>query len=96
MIPNPMEGRQSHDALVMGELDPEVFLFFFAKNQPAVFGRTRGARQALIATFFQRFYDECLRQGVTSKWDPDQDILVEAILSRLNFNPPRKKKNVTS
>lgn len=92
MISNPMEGHQSHDAMVMGELSPEVFDYFFARSAPSVFGKTRGVRQALIATFFQRFYEECKKHEVLPQWDPEQDLVVEGILSRLNFNAVKTKK----
>lgn len=86
-LTNPHRTSADHACTVMAELSPEVFNFFFNRYGPSVFGGSRGARQALICSFFEKLHKECLRQGIEQKWLPEQEKQIQEILNRLNFNP---------
>jgi hypothetical protein len=82
-IPNPMPNATSQHR-VMADLDAQVWDYFFK----GVFPGTKGPRQALICTFFQRFYEACQKENIVPIWDVDNESKVAGVLARLNFNSP--------
>lgn len=82
-IPNPMPNATSSHR-VMADLDANVWNYFFK----GVFPGTKGPRQAMICTFFLKFYEACQKEGIVPLWDVDNEEKVGAILRQLNFNPP--------
>lgn len=82
-IPNPMPNATSAHR-VMADLDKDVWDYFFK----GVFPGTKGPRQAMICTFFLKFYEACQKENIVPIWDVDNESKVAAVLQRLNFNPP--------
>ncbi len=76
---------------VMAEIPADVFNFFFNKEK-SVFTGTPGARQALIKKFFVSLHNECLRQGVIPRWDPEQEQLVMRLASNITYRVKRTKR----
>jgi len=73
---------------VQADIDKNIYDYFFRH----VIAYSHGSRQALITFFFQRFYDECKKQGIAMVWDEDNGTKLTEILNRLNFNAPKPKK----
>jgi hypothetical protein len=68
--------------VVQGDLDPKVFDYFF---RHCLTGE-RGPRQAMICTFFQKFYEACVLEGITPVWDETNEERINNVLQRLNFS----------
>jgi hypothetical protein len=73
--------------LVEARIDRKVFSYFFHHCLTG----TRGPRQALVAFFFQRFYEACVLDGIAPVWDEDNERRINDVLQRLNFVDTTKK-----
>jgi hypothetical protein len=79
---------------VQADIDKEIYDYLF--NHVIAF--SHGSRQAMITWFFQKFYEECQRQGLAKVWDEDNGDKLTKILNNLNFvdqtsvSVKRKKK----
>ena len=73
---------------VQADIDKKIYDYFFMH----VVAYTHGARQAMITFFFQRFYEECVAQGIKPVWDENNGPVIVEILNRLNFKAPKPKK----
>jgi hypothetical protein len=67
--------------LVQGDIDPKIFNYFFRHCLTG----DRGPRQAMICTFFQRFYEACVLEGIAPVWDETNEQRINDVLMRLNF-----------
>jgi hypothetical protein len=81
---NPACGA-SDDTRVWANLDPSVHHYFFRQ----VLAGSTGAKQAIINTFFAKFYDACLTAGITNEWSLENEFAVRDVLKKLNFNGTR-------
>jgi len=77
---------------VQADIDRNIYDFFFRHVIPY----SHGSRQAIITFFFQRFYEQCVKEGIEPRWDEEYDKKVIDILNRLNFNDPRKPRTKKS
>ena len=76
---------------IHADMSKEIYDYLFMH----VIAYTHGARQAIITFFFQRFYEECIEQGIKPVWDEENGPRIVAILNRMNFTPvpePKVKK----
>lgn len=66
---------------VMADLDADHWNYFFR----GVFVGRRGPRQAIICTFFKKFKEACMAEGIIPVWEIDNEPKVNEILQRMNF-----------
>lgn len=67
---------------VQADIDRKVYDYFFLHT----IAYTHGSRQAIIAFFFQKFYDACRAVGIPPVWDETSAPRVLELLNKLNFN----------
>lgn len=79
---NVHESAGKYVARVQGDIDREIYAYFFHHLVPWGFG----ARQAIINFFFQRLYEECLERGIPPVWNETSEQTLLDILNNINFN----------
>ena len=84
-LTNPYLGEQNVSR-VMADLPDSVFNYFFNPDGPGALTHVRGARQALIAQFFQKLYEECISEGIPPRWEPETESRIQGMMDRLVFN----------
>lgn len=81
-LPNPDAACGQSVERVQANIDRKIFNYFFRH----VLAGDRGNRQALISTFFQKFYAACVAAGIAQTYDPDNESKLITVLGRLNFD----------
>lgn len=66
---------------VQADIDKEIYDYIFHH----VIAYTYGSRQCIIAFFFQRLYEHCLKIGIPKVWDDDTSKKFLEELNKLNF-----------
>ena len=66
---------------VQADIDKEIYDYIFHH----VIAYTYGSRQCIIAFFFQRLYEHCLKIGIPKVWDDDTSKKFLETLNNLNF-----------
>ena len=71
---------------VQAFIDDDTFNYFFSRDTPSVLGHTIGARQMLIAQFFEKLHAACVAEGIAPRWEPDGEDRVQKLMNKLNFD----------
>ncbi len=66
---------------IQADIDKEIYDYIFHH----VIAYTYGSRQCIIAFFFQRLYEHCLKIGIPKVWDDDTSKKFLETLNNLNF-----------
>jgi len=93
-LSNPFTKHRVEDRYkVCATIDPAVGIYLFKRILTE-----QGQANALIATFFLRFYEECIRRRIGMRpgnddpqqalWNEDCEHRAAEIMRDLNFNPP--------
>lgn len=68
---------------VSADISPECFNYFF---RGMFAGARTGVRAALIAQFFDKLHQHCLKYNLKPVFDPSNESTIAGILARLNFD----------